>query len=505
MANEEQLSILKQGSKSWNEWRTENFSVGVDLSGAYLRVAHLFEADLNRANLQGADLAGANLVSTNLQSANLRNTNLQAADLTQARLEEAVLVQANLRGAILIRANLLRADLLDVDLRGADLQEADLSFASLVQADFSKVSTGALVHMGARDSHEGRLSSPFSGKRRVPAFLSKPRSSQANLRGVKLQSTDLTSACFQDANLSGMDLRGARLVHGDFRGANLMGANLHGVNLSDANLEGADLSGAILNQANFNGAVLGKTIVFRSDFSEVHIGNTHILDTDISQAKGLVNVVHTGPSTLGTDTLFRSRGKIPEVFLRGCGLSDWEIENVKLYNPDLSNTEVNSILYRIYDLHATKAVQISPLFISYSHSDTDFVDKIGDQLNRKGVRYWRDIHEMKSGRMERQIDRAIELNPTVLIILSKHSLMSDWVEHEVRKARQIEKKLKRDVLCPVTLDGSWKKKKNAPWPKRIMEQIMEYNILDFSEWQDDHKFGEMFRRLIDGLELFYKG
>ncbi len=38
-----------------------------------------------------------------------------------------------------------------------------------------------------------------------------------------------------------------------------------------------------------------------------------------------------------------------------------------------------------------------------------------------------------------------------------------------------------------------------------MEQIMEYNIFDFSGWKDDVKFEGMFRKLIDGLELFYKG
>jgi len=29
--------------------------------------------------------------------------------------------------------------------------------------------------------------------------------------------------------------------------------------------------------------------------------------------------------------------------------------------------------------------------------------------------------------------------------------------------------------------------------------------LGFSAWEDDRKFDDMFRRLIDGLELFYKG
>jgi len=38
-----------------------------------------------------------------------------------------------------------------------------------------------------------------------------------------------------------------------------------------------------------------------------------------------------------------------------------------------------------------------------------------------------------------------------------------------------------------------------------MEQVMEYNILDFSAWKDDGKFGNMFHKLIGGLELFCKG
>jgi len=38
-----------------------------------------------------------------------------------------------------------------------------------------------------------------------------------------------------------------------------------------------------------------------------------------------------------------------------------------------------------------------------------------------------------------------------------------------------------------------------------MEQVMEYSILDFSTWEDEDKFGNMFRKLIDGLGLFYKG
>lgn len=32
------------------------------------------------------------------------------------------------------------------------------------------------------------------------------------------------------------------------------------------------------------------------------------------------------------------------------------------------------------------------------------------------------------------------------------------------------------MLCPVALDDSWK---DSPWTKRVMQQVLEYNILDF--------------------------
>jgi hypothetical protein len=271
-----------------------------------------------------------------------------------------------------------------------------------------------------------------------------------------------------------------------------MGADLIRANLRKANLYTADLRGAILREANLT----------RVNFSGANFGYTVFGFNDLSKVIGIENVNHHFPSIIGYETFAASKGKISEIFLRGCGLRDWEIESVKLHNPDLGNEEINRILYKMYDLRASQALQISPLFISYSHGDGEFVDKLEGHLNKKGIRFWRDVYDAKAGRFEKQIDRAMRLNPIVLLILSEHSLKSDWVEHEVRTARSLEKEMGRDVLCPVALDDTWK---NSPWPKRVMEQVMEYNILNFSAWQDDGKFENTFNKLIDGLELFYKG
>ena len=95
---------------------------------------------------------------------------------------------------------------------------------------------------------------------------------------------------------------------------------------------------------------------------------------------------HGAPSTVGIDTLNLSRGKIPEVFLRGCGLSDWEIEAAKLYNPTLTNEQINDVQYKVFELRARRAFQISPVFISYSWDDDAFVVAIRPSTKRSRSR-----------------------------------------------------------------------------------------------------------------------
>ncbi|MDT5268288.1 MAG: hypothetical protein QOH49_474 [Acidobacteriota bacterium] len=377
-------------------------------------------------------------------------------DLNGEDLNGAILSEANLSGAGLRAAALRGANLKGANLREADLNSADLYKADLAEANFSK------------------------------AVLSR----------ANLLEADLTWSFLSRADLRKADLRGAHLIQANLSEADLSEAILYQANLRGANLRGANLGWAILIWTNLSAANLSGVYV-----GGATTGMTTLADTDLSSVKGLEAVKHGGPSTLGIDTLHISRGNIPELFLRGCGLSDWQIETAKLHRTELSNKEITDILYRIHDLRASQFIQINPLFISYTHTDGTFVDEMENYLNRKGIRFWRDVHHAAAGRLETQIDRAIRLNPTVLLILSEQSVQSDWVQHEARLARKLEIETKRDVLCPVALDDSWK---TCEWPERLREQIMEYNILDFSAWRDEDNFRRMFGRLLDGLDLFYK-
>jgi TIR domain len=80
-------------------------------------------------------------------------------------------------------------------------------------------------------------------------------------------------------------------------------------------------------------------------------------------------------------------------------------------------------------------IQYYSSFISYSSKDQEFADRIHADLQNKGVRCWFAPHDMPiGGRILDEIDHAIRLRDKLLLILSEHSIKSDWVEDEVSKA-----------------------------------------------------------------------
>src|SRR5438270_587203 len=83
-----------------------------------------------------------------------------------------------------------------------------------------------------------------------------------------------------------------------------------------------DLSYAHLNRANLNGADLSFADLNDADLSGARMGGATLGDIDLRTVKGLETIFHFGPSTIGTDTISRSEGDIPDIFLRGAGLSD---------------------------------------------------------------------------------------------------------------------------------------------------------------------------------------
>jgi hypothetical protein len=175
--------------------------------------------------------------------------------------------------------------------------------------------------------------------------VAREKGERPDLRGVDLKELDLSGADLGEADFFGADLSGAQLVKANLNGASLVGAILIETNLSRAKIRGADLSGAFLNgadlsgvqligadlsAANFTGAnlsgtylnaaYLNQTVLSGADLSGARIGRTTFADTILSQVKGLETLRHRGPSSIGIDTLFRSAGQIPQIFLERAGV-----------------------------------------------------------------------------------------------------------------------------------------------------------------------------------------
>jgi hypothetical protein len=310
---------------------------------------------------------------------------------------------------------------------------------------------------------------------------------------------DLSETNLSAANLGGAKLHGANLHDAILTGANLHGANLHGANLSWARLVGADLSGARLDQVNLASAKLHGADLHEAELSETIFG-----ETDLKDVKGLDTCKHRGPSTIDHRTLAIS-GPLPLAFLRGCGLSDWQIEATKLNLEKLSYREVDDILYRIAPLRYGQAIHFYSCFISHSTKDQEFVERLHADLQNKGVRCWFVPKDLKIGdpfrrrigeAIRRRIDEAIRLHEKLLVILSEHSVQSAWVRDEVESCFEREKREKSLLLFPVRLDDAVTNT-NASWAASIRGQR---HIGDFREWKNHDSYRKAFDRLLKDLK-----
>jgi hypothetical protein len=297
-----------------------------------------------------------------------------------------------------------------------------------------------------------------------------------------LSSGDLTKRNLGSINLSGAYLRGVVFTGTDFTLADLSMADLQEADLCETNLTAADFRGTNLNKADLSGSNLyasdfGFSDLVGTKFDGTSFGLTHIVSVDLSKTIGLENIDHVSPSSIGIDTLYKSQGKIPEVFLRGCGVPDQMIEYAK-------------------SLTATPTDYYS-CFISYSNKDEDFAHRLHADLQANNFRCWYAPHDLKIGdKIRPVIDESIRVHDKLLLILSEHSVQSDWVEHEAEHALGLETERKKGVLFPIRLDAAVMDSKTG-WAANVKRQR---HIGDFTQWKDHDAYKTAFDRLLRDLK-----
>jgi uncharacterized protein YjbI with pentapeptide repeats len=284
------------------------------------------------------------------------------------------------------------------------------------------------------------------------------------------------------ADLEGFNLRGASFAYARLQGAILRNADLFGANLRGANLRRADLRGADLRQAKFLGTNLTLANLSQANVAGAIFWETVLARVNMNGTIGLKDCHHGGPSVLDERTMRRSGG-LPVEFLRGCGVSEAFIRNL----PRLVESK-----------------QFHSCFISYSSQDQEFAERLHAGLQVKGVRCWFAPHDLQGEqKISDQIDEAILRHDKLLLILSKHSMTSEWVKTELGKALKREKQEGKRVLFPLRVVSfeamqSWEYIDSSG--KDLAEEIRQYFIPDFSEWDKDNRaFQGALQKLVRDL------
>ena len=100
------------------------------------------------------------------------------------------------------------------------------------------------------------------------------------------------------------------------------------------------------------------------------------------------------------------------------------------------------------------------------------------------------------GKILDEIDSAIRLRDKVLLILSEHSIKSDWVKDEVTKAFEEERSRGLTVLFPIRLDDAVMDT-NEPWAAKLRAR----HIGDFTRWKEHDEYQKSFARVLRDLTV----
>lgn len=345
------------------------------------------------------------------------------------------------------------------------LQDAHLQGVDCFQADFRRAD--------------------LSGANLWEANLRSADLYRAILGGANLRLCDLSLADLRNTDLKRANLSGAFLESSNLRQARLVGARMDGANLTDTDFGHANASAASFREANLTRANLAGVDLTGANFAGAQIRSVVFGNNDLSHVEGLESATHLAPSTIGLDTIFRSKGKIPESFLRGAGVP----ENFITYMKSLTGA----------------AFEFYSCFISYSTKDQAFADRLYADLQAKGVRCWFARHDIQGGKkVHEQIDEAIRVYDKLLLILSDASMNSKWVKTEIANARAREEQQKRQMLFPITLvpfDSirTWKCF-DADTGVDSARDIREYFVPDFSNWKDHDSYTASLERLVRDLK-----
>jgi hypothetical protein len=179
------------------------------------------------------------------------------------------------------------------------------------------------------------------------------------------------------------------------------------------------------------------------------------------------------------------------------------LHNVSFHNlVDLSDSSIGAVTNDGADFERVVGewpvhTEYYSCFLSYSTRDHLFAHQFYNDLVMSGVQSWFAPESLKMGDEFRQlIISAIRKYDRLILVLSSESVVSEWVEFEVKTAVDREVSEQRKVLVPIRLDDAVLQSAQ-PWAVKIRD---ERQIGDFSRWIDPDSYRTAFERLRQELK-----
>lgn len=175
--------------------------------------------------------------------------------------------------------------------------------------------------------------------------------------------------------------------------------------------------------------------------------------------------------------------------------------NSPLFNLVLVNrVAVNKKTLHQYEQLITKQPQAAQsiyhsCFISYATPDLPFAEQLHTDLTTEGVNCWFAPQDLKVGdKLLQAIHKAIMGYDKLLVILSEHSINSQWVEDELGLAFDREHRRNEYILFPIRLDDTALLTERY-WAVKVRQRF----IGDFTQVDNRDTYQKSLSRLLRDL------
>ncbi len=324
------------------------------------------------------------------------------------------------------------------------------------------------------------------------ANLSGADLSYAEFKGAGLQGADFDHAVLRDADMEGVDCVLAKFRYTDFSRTKLSGgfpdAYFYGTTLRSSKVGTLWALNAEFRFVEFIGCSPTKFYVRGATFN-----SCKFLNCDLRNIEGAKDASYEWPCTVDVCTLEVTAGKLEDV--------DPRSENTSAF---LDGIGVSSRLISAYPQLVPSTTTRYSCFISYSHADSDFVVRLHAALTSNGVKCWLDKHEVYPGDdIYEEVSRGVSNSDKVLLVCSKHSLTSWWVDNEIDEVFEKERTLMKEIsrktlaLIPLVLDNDLL----DHWESGKARQVRSRLAADFRGWHENASlFDQKIEHILQALD-----